>query len=171
MHYVTDQNLIGMDRGKYAATLGDAHEHIVIGLLIRIGLEVGKVDVSSGPYDLFVYAFKKPKGKRIFLRVQVKTIKGGNTGSLTLGGGSRGGVDRTYKSGVKTYTYTTEHNDLIIGIDQKTLDLYIIPTLITQKYFKHSISKNKLTIFKNNWDILLNWNSDMIKKLEKQLSN
>ena len=167
MGKLTDLNKVNLDKGKFAATLGDAHEHIVIGLLIRVGLEVGKVDVSSGPYDLFIYAYSAPKGNRIFLRAQVKTI--GATGSLHLGGGQRGGVDRVYKSGVKTYTYTTKHNDVIIGVDEDTLDLYIIPTMITEKRFKTSVSKNKLKIFKNNWDVLLNWNDGFLKKLDLKL--
>jgi len=154
-----------MQKNRFAATLGDAHEHIVLGLLIRLGLEVGKVDVSSTPYDLIVCAFTKEKdGKKVFLRAQVKTVRN----SLTLKGGARAGQDRTYKSDVKTYKYTTQHNDLMIGIDRETLDLYIVPTRITEK-LGSSVSKNKLKPFKNNWKIFQNWNDDYLKKLAKNV--
>ena len=160
-----DLNLTKMNESKFAATLGDAHEHIVLGLLVRAGFEVGKVDVSSTPYDLIVCGYtNKKKTVKKFLRIQVKTIRD----SLTLKGGSRAGQDRTYKSGVKTYKYTTEHNDIMIGIDKANLDLYIVPTIITMK-FNASVSKSKLKHFKNNWDIFLNWNGKYLKKLEKKV--
>ncbi len=56
-----DLNLTKMNESKFAATLGDAHEHIVLGLLVRAGFEVGKVDVSSTPYDLIVGGYTKEK--------------------------------------------------------------------------------------------------------------
>jgi len=160
-----DLNLTKMNESRFAATLGDAHEHIVLGLLVRAGFEVGKVDVSSTPYDLIVGGYTNEKmTEKKFLRVQVKTIRN----SLTLKGGARAGTDRTYKSDVKTYKYTTEHNDIMIGIDKENLDLYIVPTVITEK-FNSSVSKIKLKYFKNNWDIFLNWNKDYLKKLEDKV--
>ena len=90
-----------MTDGLFSATLGDAHEHIVLGILIRLGLEVGKVDVSSTPYDLIIRPYENPKTKSSsFIRAQIKTVKT----SLSFSGGSRGGIDREYKSNVKTYT-------------------------------------------------------------------
>jgi hypothetical protein len=160
-----DLNQTNMNSSLFAATLGDAHEHIVLGLLIRAGFEVAKIDVTSTPYDLIVGGYTNPtKENKKFLRIQVKTIRT----SLTLKGGSRAGQDRTYKSDVKTYKYTTDHNDIMIGIDRDNLDLYIVPTLITYKW-NSSISKSKLQIFKNNWDIFLNWNETYLKKLKAKV--
>lgn len=165
MGKLSDLNVAKMQESRFAATLGDAHEHVVLGLLIRLGLEVGKVDVSSTPYDLIVGAFtKKSDGKKVFLKAQVKTIRD----SLSLKGGSRGGKDRTYKSDVKTYKYTKDQTDLMIGIDRDTLDLYIVPTLVTEK-FNSSVSKSKLQIFKNNWDIFWNWNEAYLSELAKRV--
>jgi len=162
---LSDVNLTKINESKFNATIGDAHEHIVLGLLIRLGLEVGKVDVSSTPYDLIVGAFTKKKGgKKLFLKVQVKTI----SKSMSLTGGARAGQDREYKSNVKTYKYSAEHNDIMMGIDRKTLDLYVVPTRITKK-FGGSVSKSKLKLFKNNWEIFLNWNKKYLDKLEKQV--
>ncbi len=140
-------------KSKSGAPLGDAHELFVRSIMMRLGFEVGKVDLSGSPYDVMVVAFTSPKGQKGFLRVQVKTIYG----NLTLTGGSRGGIDRTYKSGVKTYKYTTEHSDLIFGVDKATLDIYVVPTMFTDLWGS-SISKSKIQLLKNNWDILLNWN-------------
>lgn len=165
-----------MNTGKFATMLGNAHEFIVIGVLLRLGLEVGKVDASSSAYDLFVYAFKdfdyekdnpdtKTHADRIFLRTQIKTVNG----SLHVGGGARGGIDRDYKSNVKTYRYTTEHNDLVIGVDRDNLDFYILPTYLAYEHFRKTVSPNRLGFFKNNYDILFNWERDWSAEYLKSL--
>ena len=165
-----------MNTGKFATMLGNAHEFIVIGVLLQLGLEVGKVDASASAYDLFVYAFKefdyekdnpdtKTHADRIFLRTQIKTVNG----ALSIGGGSRGGIDRTYKTDVKTYRYTTEHNDLVIGVDRNNLDFYILPTSLASKHFKKSIGTHRLAFFKNNYDILFNWEHDWSAEYLKSL--
>lgn len=164
---IKDVDLTGEITKKAGAPLGDAHELFVRAIMMRLGFEVGKVDLSSGPYDLILAAHTKPGGEKLFLRVQIKTISGT---SLTLGGGSRGGVDREYKSGVKTYKYSEEHNELIFGVDKENFDIYVFPTRFASKYGT-SISKNKLGICKNNWDILMNWNEEYLKKIEKQLKD
>ena len=92
----------------------------------------------------------------------------GDKGSIAFSAGSRGGVDRVYKSGKKTYKYTTKHNDLIIGFNQDTFDLYLLPTRYIKKWGT-SKAISKLEPLKNNWDILLNWNDVFLSKLELQL--
>lgn len=165
MGSIKDINIVGLDKGKIAANLGDAHEHIVAGILIRLGFNVGFVDVRGSPYDLLIVAFQSPKGKPTILRAQVKTADK----SISFIGGSRGGIDREYKSGVKTYKYTTEHSDIILGIDRDTLDIYVIPTCFVTKWGT-SKATNKMKILKNNWNVLLNWNEAYLNELEKQLS-
>ena len=152
MGNLTDTNVVKMPPHEFTPMIGDAHEHLVLGILMRLGLDVGLVDVSKTPYDLIV---KLPKGDKTnpkFLRVQVKTVRT----SLPLAAGSRGGKDRTYKSSVKEYEYTTEHNDIIIGVKRDTLDLYVFPTMFAGHYGK-SVALSKIEIFKNNWDIFVNW--------------
>ncbi|MBC8500416.1 MAG: hypothetical protein ISS25_03665 [Nanoarchaeota archaeon] len=165
MGKIEDLDITGLISEKSGAPLGDAHELLVRAVLMRLGFEVGKVDLSSGPYDLIVGAFEKPKGKRLFLKVQIKTI---SSNSLTLKGGSRGGIDRTYKSGVKTYKYSKKDTDVILGVDKKNFDFYIFPTLFTSKY-GGSVSKSKILVCKNNWAILLNWNSKFLSRIKKAL--
>lgn len=163
---VTDLNITGKNPSTFAALLGDAHEFIVTGILIRLGFDVGTMQVKGVAYDLWLLAYEKPNGNKVSLRVQIKTISGG--GSTKFGGGSRGGVDRIYIPKVKQYKYTTKHNDLIIGVDKNTFDLYLVPTRFIGKWGK-SKAISKLRPLKNNWDILLNWNDDFLMKLESTL--
>jgi len=160
---ITDLNVTGKDPSAFAALLGDAHEFIVTGILIRLGFDVGTMQVKGVAYDLWLLAYEKPNEKQVSLRVQIKTISEG--GSIRFIGGTRGGVDRIYIPKVKKYKYSTEHSDLIIGIDKYTFDLYLIPTRFIEKW-GDSRSVRKLQPLKNNWDILLNWNDDFLKKLE-----
>jgi hypothetical protein len=159
-----DINVTKLDKGKIAANLGDAHEHIATGILIRLGFDVGIVDVHGTPYDLMIIGFENPNGKKVTLRAQVKTADN----SISFIGGSRGGVDREYKSGVKTYKYTTQHSDLILGVDKSTLDIYVVPSIFLVNW-GGSRATSKLQPLKNNWDILLNWNDTFLKALQKTL--
>lgn len=164
MGSIKDINITKLDKGKIAANLGDAHEHIVTGILIRLGFDVGIVDVHGTPYDLMIIGYEEPNGKKHMLRAQVKTADK----SVKFIGGSRGGVDRQYKSGVKTYKYTTEHSDVIFGVDKSTLDIYVIPCMFLADWGT-SRATSKLQPLKNNWDILLNWNDDFLAALQKML--
>lgn len=132
--------------------------------MMSLGLEAGKADLSGSAYDVIVVGTDKPNGRKKFLRVQVKTI----VTSLTLTGGGRGGIDREYVSDVKVYKYSTEHSDLIFGVDRNNLDIYVVPTKFLDLWGK-SISKNKIQLLKNNWDILLNWNDEYLLTLKDQL--
>ncbi len=86
---------------------------------------------------------------------------------VKLGAGTRGGIDREYKSEAKAYKYTEEHNDLIIGFDKDSFDLYLVPTRFTSRWGK-SISKNELGFLKNYWDLLINWNGQFLDTLESK---
>ena len=156
-------NIVKMDKGKHAALLGEAHEFIATGILMRLGFGVSVASVRGGAYDLIIPAyqdFDSHPDRTILIRAQTKTM----TDSLKFIGGTRAGVNRTYKAGVKVYKYTEEHNDLILGVDEESLDLYLVPTSHTQKWGS-SKSKSKLQAYKNNWDILLHWNEQFLKKL------
>ena len=125
MGKITDLNVTGRLRGKFEALLGDAHQFIVAGILIRLGFNVSLVALKGEPFDLIVFAYEKPQGREIPLRCQIRASR---RKSVKFTGGTRGGVNRIYKPGVKKYKYTPEHNDLIIGVDMDTLDLYLVPT-------------------------------------------
>jgi len=164
MGKLNDMNVTNLEKGKMATFTGSAHERIVTGILIRLGFEVATADVASTPYDLLVHIYESPGGKRRIIKAQIKTVEN----SVSFHAGSRGGIDREYKSGVKAYKYTEEHNDVIFGIQKETLDVYVVPTRFI-KNWGESRSVSKLQILKNNWDVLLNWNKEYLDKLETQL--
>jgi hypothetical protein len=168
VHKITDLNVRGLNSSKHAALMGDANEMIVAGLITRWGFDVGMLNAKGGAYDVWVMAYDSPECKNLKpLRVQVKTVSSG--GSIKLGAGSRGGVDREYVSGVKEYKYTTEHNDLVIGVVSDTLDLYLVPTCMTANW-GGSKSINHLEPLKNNYEILLNWNPVYMIHLLEELA-
>ncbi|MEM3486612.1 MAG: hypothetical protein QXI12_13450 [Candidatus Methanomethyliaceae archaeon] len=160
-------NIVQRDKGAFAALLGEAHQYLVTGILMRLGFLVSVITVRAGTYDIIIPAFEdfvRSPEKTVLLRAQVKTIKK----SLRFIGGTRAGVDRIYIPGAKEYKYTAAHNDLIIGIDVNTLDLYFLPTQFIYRWGK-SVSKNKLELLRNNVDILLNWNEDFLVRLKGML--
>ena len=99
------------ERGRQASVEGFAHEHIVVGILMKKYQNVSLVDLPLSPYDIII-VFKEKDGTENIIRAQVKTAKK----SITFRGGLRGGVDRTYKSGIKEYIQSTVHSDVIIGV-------------------------------------------------------
>ena len=162
MGKIFDIDITGLIKAKSGAPLGDAHELFVRAIMIRLGLEAGKADLSGSAYDVIVVGRSKPDGEKKFLRVQVKTI----TTSLIFTAGVRGGIDREYKSDVKAYKYSTSTADLIFGVDRDELSIYIVPTMLLDLWGQ-SISKNKIKVLKNNWNILLNWNKEYLMDLKK----
>ena len=149
-------------RGRDAAISGFAHEHITAGILMKRYGNVSLVDLPLSPYDI-VIVYKKEHGEEI-TRAQVKTAKS----SLKFTSGSRGGVDRTYRSGVKTYTQSTKTCDVVIGLHpyDDSFDLYFVPTILLEKMGQKSISLKKIESLKNNYDIL-----DHCKDSEYVISN
>lgn len=137
-------------RGRKAAINGFAHEHIVVGILMKRYGNVSLVDLPLSPYDI-VIVYKEGHEEDI-VRAQVKTARD----SISFIGGSRGGVDRTYKSGVKTYTQSTKTCDVIIGLHphNDSYDLYFVPTILIEKLGQSSISLNKIDALKNNYEML-----------------
>jgi len=113
------------DKGRQASIEGFANEHIVAGLLMKKYQNVSLVDLPLSPYDMIIVR-KLHSGGEDIIRAQVKTART----SVSFTGGTRGGVDREYKSGVKTYTQSPETSDVIIGLKPLTnnaFDMYFIP--------------------------------------------
>jgi len=140
------------DRGRQASIDGFAHEHIVAGILMKKYRNVSLVDLPLSPYDI-VIVLKTEEGAEEIIRAQVKTAKK----SISFTGGSRGGVDRTYRSGVKTYVQSTKTSDVIIGIkpaENNSYELFFIPTILVEKLGQKSISINKVQDLKNNYEVL-----------------
>ncbi len=140
------------DRGRQASIDGFAHEHMVCGILMKKYQNVSLVALPLSPYDIII-VFKNEKGEEVIIRAQVKTART----SVSFTGGSRGGVDRVYKSDVKTYTQSTKTSDVVIGykpISDDQFELYFVPTILIEKLNSKSKSLNILSPLKNNYDIL-----------------
>lgn len=139
-------------RGRKASIEGFANEKILCGILMKKYGNVSLVDLPLSPYDIII-ARKMDDGSEDIIRIQSKTAGGK---SIPFIGGSRGGVDRTYKSGVKTYVQTPKHSDCIVGVHftEEKPELYFVPTLLISELGTKSISLNKVKKFKNNYEIL-----------------
>ncbi len=141
------------ERGRQASVDGFAHEHIVVGILMKKYQNVSLVDLPLSTYDVIIV--QKKNNVEDIIRAQVKTAKQ----SISFTGGARGGVDRLYKSGVKKYRQSTTTSDIVIGIhpiDDKTYELYFVPTILIEELNQDSISINKVRDLKENYEILEN---------------
>ncbi len=159
-----------MDReeiGRMASVEGFANEHIAVGILMKKFQNVSLVDLPLSSYDIII-ARKLENGKEDIIRAQVKTARK----SISFRGGTRGGVDRTYKSGVKEYTQSHETSDIVIGVTplpDSQYDLYFIPSLLIEMIGQKSISINKVQFLKNNFEVISHCKEqDFIKSLYKE---
>lgn len=142
------------ERGRQASVDGFAHEHIAAGILMKRYQNVSLVDLPLSPYDIII-VLKKTDGSENIIRAQVKTA----TRSISFTGGARGGVDRTYKSDVKTYTQSTATSDIVIGVHptgNNIFELYFVPTILIEELDQKSISINRIGRLKENYFILEN---------------
>ncbi len=143
------------ERGKQASVDGFAHEHIAAGILMKKYQNVSLVDLPLSPYDIIIVRKITADNNEDIIRAQVKTA----TQSVPFTGGGRGGVDRTYKSGVKTYTQSTATSDVVIGvhpIGNNAFELYFVPTILIEELNQKSISINKIKDLKENYALLEN---------------
>lgn len=158
------------DRGKQASIDGFAHEHIVVGILMKKFQNVSLVDLPLSSYDIIIVREIKETDKEDIIRAQVKTARK----SISFTGGTRGGVDREYKSDVKTYIQSPKTSDVVVGIqpndDTGTYTLYFVPTILIEQWGTKSKSLGKIEELKENYDFLENCkNHDYILKKAKEM--
>lgn len=142
------------ESGLQASISSFAHEHIVVGLLMKKYQNVPLVDLSLSTYDIIIVR-KDEDGSEDIIRAQVKTA----AHSVRFTGGTRGGIDRAYKSGVKEYIQSAETSDVVIGvhpISDNSFELYFIPTVLIECLNQKSISINKISNLRENYFILEN---------------
>jgi hypothetical protein len=142
------------DRGRQASIDGFANEHIVAGLLMKRYQNVSLVDLPLSPYDIIIVR-KLETGVEDIIRAQVKTART----SVSFTGGTRGGVDRKYRSNVKTYTQSPKTSDVIIGLkplENRAFDMYFIPTVLIGIWRTKSKVLGRIEPLKNNYYILEN---------------
>jgi len=166
------------ETGRRAAVEGFANEHIAVGILMKRYQNVSLVDLPLSHYDIII-AIKQDDGSEDIIPAQVKTVRK----SVSFVGGTRGGVDRTYKSDVKKYRQDTTKADVVIGvheIEQGKYTLYFVPICLIEVLDQNSISLGQIEMLRENYDILENCKSreyvlehcrDIIAKKSKQSSN
>ena len=144
------------DRGKQASIDGFAHEHIVVGILMKKFQNVSLVDLPLSSYDIIIARKIEEQEDEDIIRVQVKTARK----SISFTGGTRGGVDREYKSDIKTYIQSPKTSDVVVGIqpieNTDSYNLYIVPTFLIEKWGTKSKSLGKIAALNNNYDFLEN---------------
>lgn len=143
------------EKGKQASIDGFAHEHIVVGILMKKFQNVSLVDLPLSSYDIIIARKIKGQEQEDIIRIQVKTARK----SISFTGGTRGGIDREYKSDVKTYIQSPKTSDVIIGIHPKnndSYDLYFVPTILVKHWGTKSKSLSRIQPLKNNYDFLVN---------------
>ncbi len=139
------------ERGRQASIEGFANEHIVAGILMKRYQNVSLVDLPLSPYDIII-VLKGAGGKEDIIRAQVKTANRG----VNFTGGTRGGVDRTYRSDVKTYRQSTATSDVVIGVrtlGNASIDLYFVPTVLVEALNQGNISLSRIVALENNYEM------------------
>lgn len=140
-------------KGKEDSVKGFSNEYLVVAVLMRKYFNVSKVDLPLSSYDVIVVLPQEDE-EELIIRCQVKTANK----SIKFTGGTRGGVDREYVSGVKEYIQSTKTSDVVVGVDynveNRTADLYFIPTILIEILGQKSISLSKVDSLKNNYEML-----------------
>lgn len=139
-------------RGMQASIDGFANEKIICGILMKRYGNVSQVDLPLSPYDIIIV--RRLGSTEDIIRLQAKTAKH----AVSFTGGSRGGRDRTYKSGVKTYVQSPKSSDCVVGVNFEGTEphLYFVPTLLIAELKTKSVSLNRIQDFKDNYEILEN---------------
>lgn len=139
------KNLTGIDAGIFRSINGNSDEMIGVGRCMKAGFPCSKVDVTNAKYDAIV-----DLGNGKLLRIQIKGTSGGSV-SFTGGGRSGQQINRAVAS--RTYKYTKEDIDLILAVDGRNGDCYIIPVEDIAEW-GNAKSLTRLQTYKENWDLL-----------------
>ena len=138
-------NITGIIQGIFRSINGNADEMIGVGRCMKAGFPCSRVDVTNAKYDAIVDV-----GNGKLLRVQIKGTSGG---SVNFTGGVRSGqqINRDVES--RAYKYTKEDIDIMLVVDSRNGDCYIIPVEDLEPW-GNTKSLSSLQQYKENWDIL-----------------
>lgn len=139
------RNITNIDDGIFRTINGNSDEMIGIGRCMKAGFPCSRVDVTNAKYDAVVDI-----GNGKLLRIQ---IKGTGGGSVSFTGGGRSGQQISRTVAQRTYKYTKDDIDLILAVDSRNGDCYIIPVEDIEQW-GNTKSLSRLQEYKENWDIL-----------------
>lgn len=146
------RNLTKTDDGIFRTINGSADELIGIGRTIKAGFNCSRVDIPNGRYDAVVDV-----GGGKLLRIQIKGVgksKSGKAGSVSFTGGGRSGKQINREVESRVYKYTKKDIDILMAVDSRNGECYIIPVKDLEKWGKTK-ALSKLQEYKENWDILI----------------
>jgi len=141
------KNLTKINGGIFRTINGNSDEMIGVGRCMKAGFPCSRADVTNGRYDAIVDV-----GNSKLLRIQIKGTSGG---SVSFTGGGRSGQQISREVAQRTYKYSPNDCDIILVVDGRSGDCYIIPINDVQK-MGNSSSLAKLQKYRENWDILKN---------------
>jgi len=139
------KNITNIEDGIFRSVNGNADEMIGVGRCMKAGFPCSRVDVTNGRYDAIVDV-----GNGTLLRIQVK---GTSRGSVSFMGGGRSGQQINRAVSQRTYKYTSNDCDVILAVDGRNGDCYIIP-INDISAFGGSKALSRLQLYKENWDKL-----------------
>ena len=139
------KNLTNINDGIFRSINGNSDEMIGVGRCMKAGFPCSRADVTNGRYDAIIDV-----GNNKLLRIQIKGTSGG---SVNFTGGGRSGKQISRDVAQRTYKYTREDCDIILLVDGRNGDCYIIPIDDIEK-MGTSKSLSKLEKYRENWDIL-----------------
>jgi len=139
------KNLTGINEGIFRTINGNSDEMIGVGRCMKAGFPCSRADVTNGRYDAIIDV-----GKGRMLRVQIKGTSGG---SVSFTGGGRSGQQISREVKQRTYKYSSSDCDLILVVDGRNGDCYIIPIRDIQE-MSSTKSLKLLQKYKEKWDIL-----------------
>lgn len=140
------------EQGRQNSVEGFANELIAVGILMKRYQNVSSVDLPLSPYDIIIVR-KLEDGTEDVIRAQVKTA----SKNISFTGGTRGGKDRLYLSGVKKYRQSKKTADVVIGVKEEGLgkySLYFVPTGLIDLINQDSVSLNLIPFLKDNYEAL-----------------
>ncbi len=139
------KNLTGINDGIFRTINGNSDEMIGVGRCMKAGFPCSRADVTNGRYDAIIDV-----GNNKLLRVQIKGTSGG---SVSFTGGGRSGKQISREVKQRTYKYSPNDCDIILVVDGRSGECYIIPIEDVQK-MSVSNSLEKLKAYRENWDLL-----------------
>jgi len=139
------KNLTNINEGIFRTVNGNSDEMIGVGRCMKAGFPCSRADVTNGRYDAIIDI-----GNSKLLRVQIKGTSGG---SVSFTGGGRSGQQISRDVAQRTYKYSPKDCDIILVVDGRNGDCYIIPIADVQK-MGNSKSLQGLQKYRENWDIL-----------------
>jgi hypothetical protein len=151
------RNLTNTQDGIFRTINGNADELIGIGRTIKAGFACSRVDITNAKYDAIVDV-----GKGILLRIQIKGV--GEHGTANFTGGSRSGAQINRNIASRTYKYNENDIDILMVVDSRNGDCYIIPVEDLEKW-GNTKKLSQLQTYKENWDLLIKKRDDKMKKI------